>query len=246
MGLGKDLPGRLQQFRVRENPLGARQPRAQAGEIAVDRLAADHERRWFERPSPGDPDVQDGGRQLFCQGKRRRKARLHGPDTGTERHRSVDPCELALGRRYDEDHARERYSRIRIGCSGVSVQKQVPDDRLLGRFLAVMSATELTLHRLPDDRAVVLLAGEHDGYSAVRIAREIHTLLEEGRDVEIDLRNATFVDSTTTATLIEAHRYAAERGHRLTILIGESTGWPVRRLFELTQLDSLLTIVAER
>jgi anti-anti-sigma factor len=122
----------------------------------------------------------------------------------------------------------------------------MPDDRLPSRFLAVVSTTELTLRRLPDDRAVVTLAGEHDGYSAVRIAKEIHMLLEESRDVEVDLRNAAFVDSTTIATLIEAHRYAAERGRRLTISIGESTGWPVRRLFELTQLDSLLTVVAER
>lgn len=109
-----------------------------------------------------------------------------------------------------------------------------------------MSTTELTLERLPDDRAVVMLTGEHDGYSAVRIAKEIHALLEEGRDVEIDLRNATFVDSTTVATLIDAHRYAAERGHRITVSISETTGWSVRRVFELTQLDSLLTVVAER
>jgi anti-sigma B factor antagonist len=109
-----------------------------------------------------------------------------------------------------------------------------------------MSTSELTLQRLPDNRAVVVLSGEHDGYSAVRIAKEIHALLEDDRDVEIDLRNATFVDSTTIATLIEAHRYAAERGHRLTVSIGETTGWPVRRLFELTRLDSLLTVVAER
>jgi anti-anti-sigma factor len=108
-----------------------------------------------------------------------------------------------------------------------------------------MNANELKLRRLPNDRAVVTLAGEHDGYSAVRIAKGIHSFLEEGRDVEVDLRNAAFLDSTTVATLIEAHRYAVECGHRFTISIGESTGWPVRRLFELTQLDSLLTVVAE-
>jgi len=49
----------------------------------------------------------------------------------------------------------------------------------------------------------------------------------------------------TIGALIEAHRYARERDRRLTVTIGESTGWAVRRLFELTQLDSLLTVLAE-
>jgi anti-anti-sigma factor len=119
------------------------------------------------------------------------------------------------------------------------------DDRPLDRFLAVMSPSKLKSHHLSHERAVVTLVGEHDGYSAGRLAREIHALLEEGCDVEIDLRKATFLDSTTVSTLIEAHRYAKKRGGRLTVAIGESTGWAVRRLFELTQLDSLLTVLAE-
>jgi anti-anti-sigma factor len=108
-----------------------------------------------------------------------------------------------------------------------------------------MSANELKIHRLRNGRAVIALIGEHDGYSAVRIAEDLRALLEEGRDIEIDLRNTTFVDSTTVATLIEAHRHAAAQGRRVTITLGESTGWAVRRLFELTQLDSLLPVSAK-
>jgi len=108
-----------------------------------------------------------------------------------------------------------------------------------------MSASQLKIRRLTIDRATVSLRGDHDSYSATRVERGVRALLDEGYDVEIDLRRATFVDSVTIGALIEAHRYARERDRRLTVTIGESTGWAVRRLFELTQLDSLLTVLAE-
>src|SRR5712691_11578173 len=88
-----------------------------------------------------------------------------------------------------------------------------------------MSANELKFHRLANERAVVSLTGDHDSYSAERITSGVRALLDEGYDVEIDLRQATFVDSVTVAALIEAHRYAREKGSSLSVVIGESTGW---------------------
>ncbi len=103
-----------------------------------------------------------------------------------------------------------------------------------------MSARDLIIKRQENERAVVSLVGEHDSFSADRLAREVRALLDEGFDVEVDLREATFVDSTTVGVLIEAHRQAKETGRRLGVVIGPTTGWAVRRLFELTQLDSYL------
>ena len=108
-----------------------------------------------------------------------------------------------------------------------------------------MDANSLKFRRIDTDRARVSLAGEHDQYSAERIARCIRDLLDEGYDVQVDLKKATFVDSTTVAVLIEAHRYAKEHGRRLAVVIGETTGWAVRRLFELTYLDSVLTVLSD-
>ena len=108
-----------------------------------------------------------------------------------------------------------------------------------------MSVRDLIIQRPETDRAVVSLIGDHDSFSADRVAREVRALLDEGFDVQIDLRDATFVDSTTVGVLIEAHRYARASGRGFTVVIGETTGWAVRRLFELTQLDSFLTLSAD-
>ena len=109
-------------------------------------------------------------------------------------------------------------------------------------ILAVMSARELTVQRLGNDEAAVLLVGDHDAYSADQVARTVRALLDEGLDVKIDLSEATFVDSATVGALLEAHRWARESDLGFSVVIGESTGWAVRRLFELTQLESLLSV----
>ena len=109
-----------------------------------------------------------------------------------------------------------------------------------------MTPKKLKFHRLDDHHAVVLLRGDHDSYSAEQVARRVRRFVDEGCDVEVDLREATFIDSTTVAALIDAHRYASENDRRLSVLIGESTGWAVQRLFELTRLDSLLTVLSDR
>jgi anti-anti-sigma factor len=105
-----------------------------------------------------------------------------------------------------------------------------------------MSARELTVQRLGTDEAAVLLVGDHDAYSAEQVGRTVRALLDEGLDVKIDLREATFIDSATVSALIEAHRWAEQSERGFSVVIGESTGWAVRRLFELTQLESLLSV----
>jgi anti-anti-sigma factor len=59
----------------------------------------------------------------------------------------------------------------------------------------------------------------------------------------IDLREAEFIDSTVVGVLIAARRRADERRLRLELLLGRETGWPVRRLLEITGLEDHLHVV---
>jgi anti-anti-sigma factor len=93
------------------------------------------------------------------------------------------------------------------------------------------------------DRAVVALSGEHEAYTADKLARHLAALLTEGVGVSVDLRRATFIDSTVIGVLTAAHRRAQAAELDFVLLIGDETGWPVRRLLEVTGLGTQLQIV---
>ena len=209
--------------------------------VFVDRRGADHDRPGRNPARTCDAHVKNRIGKTIRQCPGRARSRLHRPDAAGKRLRRARALELALGRGDDEKHG----ATVSISVPRPLAIRQRLFDAGERRFLAVMSASKLKIRRLTTDRATVSLRGDHDSYSATRVERGVRALLDEGYDVEIDLRRATFVDSVTIGALIEAHRYARERDRRLTVTIGESTGWAVRRLFELTQLDSLLTVLAE-
>lgn len=104
-----------------------------------------------------------------------------------------------------------------------------------------MSPTRLSVTRRPG-RATLALRGEHDALTVERLRAELETLLEEDRAIEVDLGHATFLDSTTIGALIEAHRHAEDRGLKFALLLGPETGWPVRRLLEVTHLDDVFAV----
>ena len=86
------------------------------------------------------------------------------------------------------------------------------------------------------DHAVVALRGEHEAYSADKLGRQLSGLIDEGISVSVDLRHTTFLDSTVVGMLIAARRQASERGVSFSLLLGQETGWPVRRILEITGL----------
>jgi anti-sigma B factor antagonist len=96
---------------------------------------------------------------------------------------------------------------------------------------------------LERDRAVVALSGEHEAYTADKLAHHLSTLLTDGVGVTVDLRRATFIDSTVIGVLIAALRRAQEAGLDFVLSIGDETGWPVRRLLEVTGLGMQLEII---
>ena len=91
---------------------------------------------------------------------------------------------------------------------------------------------------LESDRGSVALVGEHEAYTADKLAKHLRGLLDEGVPVVIDLRRATFVDSTVIGVLLASQKRANELGLAFVPRLGDATGWPVRRILEVTGLEA--------
>jgi anti-sigma B factor antagonist len=94
--------------------------------------------------------------------------------------------------------------------------------------------------------AIVVLEGEHELFSAPKLQRELDGLIGEGLAVVIDLAQATFLDSSVVAVFLRARDRAAAAGVPFSIVLDDSTGEPVQRMFEITGLASVLPIVHSR
>jgi anti-anti-sigma factor len=89
---------------------------------------------------------------------------------------------------------------------------------------------------------VITLRGEWDVSNRERL-REALTSHGADGDVLVDLREASFFDSTALAELIALYKRVTATGGRLEALVGESN---MRRLLELTSLDGLLGVSETR
>lgn len=94
--------------------------------------------------------------------------------------------------------------------------------------------------------AVVTLRGEHEAYGAERLHEELQTLGANGLAIVVDLSETSFIDSAIVSVLLRARDSARDLGVSLVLVIQESTGWPVHRLFEVTQLDEAFSIADSR
>ena len=93
-----------------------------------------------------------------------------------------------------------------------------------------------------EEFCVVTLRGEWDVASRERLRNALRGVGTE-RDVLVDLRQASFFDSTALAELIALYKRLNSAGRRVEALVGESN---MRRLLELTSLDGLLGVSPER
>jgi anti-anti-sigma factor len=91
--------------------------------------------------------------------------------------------------------------------------------------------------------ALVSLSGEHELYDAFQLQERIRSLLDAGHSIVIDLTQTVFVDSTIVGVLLEAQKLAADRGADYSVVLGETTGRSVRRMFEMTGLGGILPVV---
>ncbi len=93
-----------------------------------------------------------------------------------------------------------------------------------------------------ENARVVTLRGEWDVANREQLREALQALGAE-RDVLVDLREASFFDSTALAELIALYKRLNAEGRRLEALVGGSN---MRRLLELTSLDGLIGIAPER
>jgi anti-anti-sigma factor len=89
---------------------------------------------------------------------------------------------------------------------------------------------------------VVALVGEHDAYSAERLENELAGLLEEGLRIVIDLRDASFIDSTTLSVLLVGRRRAERSALGFALLLPDRTYTQVHQILDLTGLGPTFAI----
>jgi anti-anti-sigma factor len=92
-----------------------------------------------------------------------------------------------------------------------------------------------------DERTLVTLSGDLDASTASLLYDQLSDLeVEDVRHVVLDLAQVTFMDSTGLSVIVTEHKRLQHSGGGLTIFAPPSS---VRRLFEITGLDSILDIV---
>ena len=91
--------------------------------------------------------------------------------------------------------------------------------------------------------SVVVASGEVDLAMAPAMDSHLSAALGQGKDIVVDLSDATFIDSVALGVLTWALEGSREAGRRLFLLISDQR---VLRVFELTGLTDSFSIFASR
>jgi anti-sigma B factor antagonist len=105
-----------------------------------------------------------------------------------------------------------------------------------------MAPISVTLARRDPPAAVVALVGEHDAYSSPRLENELTVLLDERHHVVVDLRDTSFIDSTTLSVLLAARRRAEESSLGFGLVLPDRDYTQVHQILDLTGLRSAFAI----
>ncbi len=102
----------------------------------------------------------------------------------------------------------------------------------------------LTESALEGDRHVVAVRGEIDLFTAPELKQRLTDAIERDKTrIVVDLTETTFLDSTALGVLIGAVKRLRTRGGGLVIVNVDTN---IAKTFEITGLDQVFTIVAER
>jgi anti-anti-sigma factor len=85
---------------------------------------------------------------------------------------------------------------------------------------------------------IVGLTGEHDAYSANRLAGELGLLLDSRTHVVVDLTDATFIDSQTLSVLLTARTTADDRSLGFVVVLSANDYTQIHRILDMTGLVS--------
>jgi anti-anti-sigma factor len=91
--------------------------------------------------------------------------------------------------------------------------------------------------------ALVSLVGEHELYDAPKLDDRLGSLIAERLSIVIDLTEADFLDSSIVGILLHTQKLTGLAGVDYNVVLGDSTGESVRRMFEITRLADVLPIV---
>ena len=94
--------------------------------------------------------------------------------------------------------------------------------------------------------AILVLTGEHDGFTTHRIEQELARLFDAGMPIVVDLLQASFVDSSTLSALLTAQRHAEEASLGFALAFDDATSLQVHRIFTTTGLDSSFVVAPTR
>jgi anti-sigma B factor antagonist len=91
---------------------------------------------------------------------------------------------------------------------------------------------------------VLALEGEADLHVAPELRQRLTSAIDDGaRSLVLDLSQVTFVDSTALGIVLGGQKRIEARGGQLRLVVPNTD---VRRIFEITLLDRVLTIDATR
>ena len=107
-----------------------------------------------------------------------------------------------------------------------------------------MAPISVTLARREPPTAVVALVGEHDTYSSQRLENELTVLLDAGQRIVVDLRDASFIDSTTLSVLLGARKRAESSSLDFALVLPDGAYTQVHQILDLTRLASAFAIFA--
>lgn len=105
---------------------------------------------------------------------------------------------------------------------------------------------EISVERPEPGVAIVAVRGEHETFSASKLASALDGLLAEGLAVVADLTEAEFLDSSVIGALIRARGQSRDLGLRFAVVVDDSTGWAVHRLLDVTGLLEVFDIRPDR
>jgi anti-sigma B factor antagonist len=95
--------------------------------------------------------------------------------------------------------------------------------------------------QVDDDRHVVAVTGEIDIFTAPEFKQRVSAPIDAGRShVIVDLRETTFIDSSSLGVLIGAHRRLKLRGGSLVVVCDNDA---IVKTFRITGLDGVFTLV---
>jgi anti-anti-sigma factor len=83
----------------------------------------------------------------------------------------------------------------------------------------------------------VVVRGDIDPATQAQFHAALDAAVGEAAQVDVDLRDVTFMDSTGLSVLFQAHQRAAGRGATVVV---RNTSATVRRLFQITAMDRIL------